>query len=436
VLAGNRLFILSMKIEEERMVRDKDVRQYRELFCHRRDAYAVQTDEGAYYAVRQPVSDNVVKAHLLGRLTAGWYTLDEASTVRWAAFDADEEDGLIQLQEVGQALEKKDWPVYLEDSRRGGHLWVFFRPHKARKRQIGAASIRAVLEHLLVELGLDEAIEVFPKQDDVGQGGLGNLVRGPLGVHQVCSRRFSFLELASLEPVGSNLLEQLEYISQVEFVTAAQVAEELARILGQAVRRRVPTTRAAEPSLREEGVIEELKEEIGDVYTFVSRYVRLDEQGKGHCPFHPPDRHPSFAVNRGGNYWVDFHDQTGGDAIAFYQRLKGIGLLQAVEELAQLYGRTDLIAKMNRRKAMEKRQPEDVLSEAVFWLLKSAEEGRLLCPDCWTPVRSEFVDIPEFFVGLLLYCVECSFVEALSAPTESWGPNRCEEEESVPERVR
>lgn len=358
MLAGNRLFIVSMKIEEERMVRDKDVRQYKELFCHRRDAYAVQTDEGAYYAVRQPVSDEVVKAHLLGKLTAGWYTLDEASTVRWAALDADEEDGLIQLQEVGQALEKKDWPVYLEDSRRGGHLWIFFRPHKARKRQSGAASVRAVLEHLLAELGLDQAIEVFPKQDEVGQGGLGNLVRGPLGVHQVCGRRFSFLELASLEPVGSNLREQLEYVSQVEFVTTAQVAEELARILGQTVRRPVPTTTVAEPSPREEGVIEELKEEIGDVYTFVSRYVRLDKQGRGHCPFHPPDRHPSFAVNREENYWVDFHDQTGGDAIAFYQRLKGISFLQAVEELAQMHGRRDLIAKMNGRKRCQNREED------------------------------------------------------------------------------
>lgn len=418
------------------MIKDEDVRRYKGLFCHRRDAYAIQTEEGTYCAVRKPITDEVVKAHLLGRLTAGWYTLDEASTVRWVALDADEEDGLNQLQEVGQALREKDWPVYLEDSRRGGHLWIFFRPGEGRREQIGAGPVRAVLDHLLAELGLDEAIEVFPKQDEITQGGLGNLVRGPLGVHRVCGRRFGFLELSSLEPVGSDLTEELEYIRQVEFVTAAQVAEELARILAETMRGPVPTTTPAEPSPRQEGAIEELKEEIGDVYTFVSRYVRLDERGRGHCPFHPPDRHPSFAVNREEDYWVDFHDQTGGDAIAFYQRLKGIEFLQAVEELAQMYGRTDLIEKMNGRRAMGKREAEEVLSEAVLCLLRSAEEGRLLCPVCGAPLKSEFVDMPGFFVGLLLHCGECSFVEALNAPVESRGRSWHEEEEDVAERVQ
>ena len=435
-MAGNRLFIVSMKSEEGgAMIKDEDVRRYKELFCHRRDAYAIQTDEGAYYTVRESVSDEVVKAHLLGKLTAGWYTLDEASTVRWAALDADEEDGLIQLQEVGQALTERDWPVYLEDSRRGGHLWIFFRADKAKEERIGAGPVKTVLDHLLIEAGLDGAIEVFPKQDEIRQGGLGNLVRGPLGVHRVCGKRFSFLELTNLEPVGTNLSEELEYLGQVKFVTVAQVAKELARIRGETVRKPVPETHV-EPKPRREGVIAELKEEIGDVYTFVSRYVRLDKQGRGHCPFHPPGVHPSFAVNCEDDYWVDFHDQTGGDAISFYQRLKGIGFLEAVEELMQMYGRMDLIEKMKGREAMEKRQPEDVLSEGLLWLMKSAEEERLLCLDCWAPVKSEVVDIPGFFVGLLLYCVECSFVEALSAPIESWGWRRCEEEESVREEVR
>lgn len=402
------------------MIGGNDVRLYKELFCHRRDAYAIQTDEGTYYAVREPVSDDVIVAHLLGELTAGWYTLDEASTVRWAALDADEEDGLIQLQEVGQALKEKDWPVYLEDSRRGGHLWMFFQAHRARKERIGAGPVKIVLDHLVGELGLDEAIEVFPKQDTVRQGGLGNLVRGPLGVHRACKRRFGFLDLASLKPVGTNLCEELEFLRQIEFVTVAQVARELARILGQAMRKPLSTTMAAEPSDRRDGFIEELKEEIGDVHTFVSRYVRLDERGRGHCPFHPPDRHPSFAVNREEDYWVDFHDQSGGDAIAFYQRLKGIGFLEAVKELAQMYGRMDLIEKMNGRKPMEKRLPEDVLSERLLGLLRSAGEGRLLCPDCWAPLEGEFVDMPQFFVGVLLHCCECLFVEAVSAPSGSY----------------
>jgi DNA primase len=69
--------------------------------------------------------------------------------------------------------------------------------------------------------------------------------------------------------------------------------------------------------------------------------VTANEAGRRSCPFQPPDRHPSFAVNRELGYWVCFHQinpQTGrylgGDAIEFYRRLKGLGFKEAVHELA------------------------------------------------------------------------------------------------------
>jgi hypothetical protein len=80
---------------------------------------------------------------------------------------------------------------------------------------------------------------------------------------------------------------------------------------------------------------------------------------------------------------------------------------------------TDLIDKMERRQTMEQRQAAQVLSERELAFLESAEQGTLLCPDCWEPLEGELVDMPGFFVGLLLTCGECSFVEALSAPARS-----------------
>ncbi len=86
-----------------------------------------------------------------------------------------------------------------------------------------------------------------------------------------------------------------------------------------------------------------------DVYTFVSQYVDLDATSRGSCPWHPPDRHPSFAVNREEGYWVCSHEtnpRTGhylaGDAIEFYRRLKGLSFKEAVRELAEHCGITDL----------------------------------------------------------------------------------------------
>ncbi len=94
---------------------------------------------------------------------------------------------------------------------------------------------------------------------------------------------------------------------------------------------------------------QESKRAIGDVYTFVSQYVELDAPGRGSCPFHPADRHPSFAVNREEGYWVCFHETNpetghylGGDAIEFYRRLKDLSFKEAVRELADQYGTTGL----------------------------------------------------------------------------------------------
>ena len=94
--------------------------------------------------------------------------------------------------------------------------------------------------------------------------------------------------------------------------------------------------------------IEGLKASIGDLYDFVSQYVDLDERGRGSCPFHPPDRHPSFAVNREEGYWVCFHEVNpetgrylGGDAIEFYRRLRGLDFGETVTVLAQQYGMQD-----------------------------------------------------------------------------------------------
>lgn len=65
----------------------------------------------------------------------------------------------------------------------------------------------------------------------------------------------------------------------------------------------------------------------------------------------------------------------------------------------------------------EQRQAAQALSERKLALLESAEQGTLLCPDCWEPLEGEPVDVPGFFVGVLLTCGECSFAEALSVPT-------------------
>ena len=335
--------------EDLRKTVTRYTRRYAFLFCHRRNAYALQTDEGTYYAVRKPVSPELIEAHLLGKITAGWYALDEKNTLRWAALDADAEDGLAQLQSVGLVLRERGWPAYIEESRRGGHLWIFFAVGKRREERIKARPVRLLLAHLLQELRLNEEIELFPKQDELDDGGLGSLIRGPLGVHRTCGRRFGFLDLETLEPVARTFEDELEHMTRLQPVTGAQVAEGLVCILDETSGSRDRPEPSGGIFSHGRGAVEQLKEEIGDIYAFICQFVELDEKGRGHCPFHPPDRHPSFAVNREENYWVDFHDQTGGDAIAFYRRFRGISFMETFKELAQRYGRVDLIEELKEK---------------------------------------------------------------------------------------
>ena len=76
-----------------------------------------------------------------------------------------------------------------------------------------------------------------------------------------------------------------------------------------------------------------------DLTDFISQYTKLDKRGRGSCPFHPPDVHPSFAVNQRAGYWYCFHERKGGDLISFYARLNNLSYAEALHQLrAQLGG--------------------------------------------------------------------------------------------------
>lgn len=307
---------------------------YQNLFVHRPDVYARQTAAGSYFLVRQPVDEQVIGKHLRGEITAGWYAIRPDSTTRWVCLDADRADGLAQLQVAWKALDRRGLAAQLERSRRGGHLWILFEPLPARLA-------RRLVLGILPDL---EGIEVFPKQDQLSEGGYGSLVRGPFGIHRRSGERYPFVDPLSLVPLSATMHGTLEYLAGVPRLGAVDVAEHLALLLDEA--KRLPSVGPAFLPRREiaAGTLSarEVKDRIGDLRSFISRYVPLDEAGRGACPFHPPDTNASFSVHANG-YWVCFHEvnprtgrYVGGDAIAFYQRYRGLTFREALAELAQL----------------------------------------------------------------------------------------------------
>ncbi len=90
--------------------------------------------------------------------------------------DADEDEQFEQLKQLAEELEAQDVPSYLETSRRGGHLRLFF------SQPISGQKARRLGQQLLSTHNLQ--MEIFPKQEMIGDGP-GSLIRVPFGVHQV-----------------------------------------------------------------------------------------------------------------------------------------------------------------------------------------------------------------------------------------------------------
>jgi hypothetical protein len=69
--------------------------------------------------------------------------------------------------------------------------------------------------------------------------------------------------------------------------------------------------------------------------------LQCDDKGMAHCPFHPPDKNPSFSIyqDKDGEWrWKDFHDDQAGTIVDLAARLSGITAQAAIAELLQEYG--------------------------------------------------------------------------------------------------
>lgn len=200
-------------------------------FGGRRDLYARQWfDERrrrtGYHPVEQPLTPEVARAHLDGRLTVGQYLLFPDGTVSYGVIDLDLEPGALEALRASRGAEASPLahdglrghaervietarrlgiPLWPEDSgARGVHLWVFFEPRRP------ARAARALLGAILAAAGPQPAevrAEIFPKQERPGPRGLSSLVKLPLGLHQATLRVCALLDerLRPIEDPGTAL---------------------------------------------------------------------------------------------------------------------------------------------------------------------------------------------------------------------------------------
>src|SRR4051812_45485286 len=295
-------------------IEQRHIETYSNLFAHRKDIYARQRGNGAYYLCLSPVTPAVIKSHLAGRITTGLYALDSASTAAWGVLDADSPDGLEKLQLAWKNFTALEIPSYLEQSRRGGHLWLF------PESPIPGAGVRDLLQSGVGNL---QDLELYPKQDCLDPSRkVGSLVRAPLGIHLLSGKRYPFLDPISLQPVSSTVAGTIDFLAEVERVNLKQAAAVVAR--HQLEKKQSPAKLRDVPlSPRSLSPIERAKIQLGDLAAFAEQYTRLNGAGKGACPLHPPDKHSSFSITAEGK-WRCWHENIGGDVLDLYMRLEGI----------------------------------------------------------------------------------------------------------------
>lgn len=198
--------------------------EFMRLFVNRL-AYGIQRDkplpDGTVPYIKQarPLDLGAVRMHLNGDMTINLYAINpQTQSSKWVAIDADYDGSLEALFQLQWELRQDGVDAALEQSRRGGHLWIF------AEKPLLASQCRIYIYNLALRLGvpvkgagLKEGIEVFPRQDEIKEGAYGNAIRAPLGVHRKSNRRYWFYE-ADLNPEA-----QMAYLLGLKKLTATQL---------------------------------------------------------------------------------------------------------------------------------------------------------------------------------------------------------------------
>ncbi|GAB6190132.1 hypothetical protein JCM30566_18750 [Marinitoga arctica] len=178
------------------------IRRFMELFSGREDVFSIQFDNG-YKPVRRPLNYKDVIQHLKGEKTIGIYQLKKDNSIKFAAFDIDikksylhdenkyiyEENSRKVAKKLISELNNENINNYIEyTGNRGYHIWMFF------DTPILSYKVKIIMEKILERIDLEEGIdvEVFPKQTELN-GGLGNLIKIPLGIHRKTGKKCLFV---------------------------------------------------------------------------------------------------------------------------------------------------------------------------------------------------------------------------------------------------
>ncbi len=171
-----------------------------------------------------PVTDEIIRCHLSGKdargrpFCAGVYPMLQDETCWFLAADFDKETWQPDVKAFVQTCQNNGVPAYVERSRsgNGGHVWIFFSEpvSAADARRLGTCLLTMTME-TYPELGFASYDRLFPSQDTMPKGGLGNLIALPLQFGPRQKGNSVFID-EQFVPIA----EQWEFLSSVTRVSA------------------------------------------------------------------------------------------------------------------------------------------------------------------------------------------------------------------------
>ena len=178
-----------------------------------------------------PISDEVVRNHLMGRdpndppgkdFTIGVYPLLPNETCWFLAIDFDKSSWAEDAKAFLETCVVYHVPAILERSRsgNGGHVWIFFEiPIQAvLARKLGTLLLTQTM-NFRPEIGMDSYDRFFPSQDTLPKGGFGNLISLPLQKKPREHKNSCFVD-EDLNPYP----DQWAFLSSIRKMTLNEVA--------------------------------------------------------------------------------------------------------------------------------------------------------------------------------------------------------------------